>query len=42
MSRMLKKLRSIPAIDLTCDPSLQPFYAKLGMVPSVGMVVRHY
>ncbi len=42
MAQMLEKLCVIPAIDLTCDPSLQPFYAKLGMVPSVGMVVRHY
>ncbi len=42
MSRMLGKLRGIPAVDLTCDPSLQKFYARLGMVPSVGMVVRNY
>lgn len=42
MSRMLSKLRAIPAIDLTCDPSLQSFYARLGMVPSVGMVIRNY
>lgn len=42
MSEMLKKLRGIPAIDLTCDPSLQAFYARLGMVPSVGMVIRDY
>ena len=42
MSKMLKKLRGIPAIDLTCDPSLQDFYARLGMVPSVGMVIRDY
>jgi len=42
MSRMLNKLRGIPAVDLTCDPSLQGFYARLGMVPSVGMVIRNY
>lgn len=42
MSRMLSKLRAIPAIDLTCDRSLQGFYARLGMVPSVGMVIRNY
>lgn len=40
--RMLAKLKPIPAIDLTCDPSLQKFYAKFGMTPSVGMVVRDY
>lgn len=42
MSEMLNKLRGIPAIDLTCDSSLQDFYARLGMVPSVGMVIREY
>ncbi len=41
-SRMLEKLKGIPAIDLTCDPALQGFYSKLGMVPSVGMIIRHY
>jgi len=42
MRRMLALLSGIPAIDLTCDPLLQPFYAKLGMVPSVGMILRRY
>jgi GNAT superfamily N-acetyltransferase len=40
MHRMLEKLAPIPAIDLTCDPELRPFYGRLGMVPSVGMIVR--
>jgi len=42
MRRMLTRLTGVSAIDLTCDPSLQPFYAKLGMVPSVGMILRRY
>ncbi|MBN1352795.1 GNAT family N-acetyltransferase [candidate division KSB1 bacterium] len=42
VSRMLEKLKGIPAIDLTCDPVLQRFYSKFGMVPSVGMIIRDY
>ncbi len=42
VKRMLAKLEGVPAIDLTCDPPLQKFYARLGMIPSVGMVVRNY
>ena len=42
VSQILKKLEHIPAIDLTCDSELQPFYAKLGMMPSSGMVIRNY
>jgi ribosomal protein S18 acetylase RimI-like enzyme len=42
MRRMLTTLGSLPVIDLTCDPRLQPFYEKLGMQRSVGMVIRHY
>jgi ribosomal protein S18 acetylase RimI-like enzyme len=42
VSRMLKKLEGIPAIDLTCDPDVQAFYAQFGMIPSVGMCIRNY
>ena len=42
MRRILKKLEDIPAIDLTCYASLQPFYDRLGMQRSTGMVVRNY
>lgn len=42
MRRMLAKLENVTAIDLTCNPDLQPFYAKLGMQPSVGMIIRNY
>lgn len=40
--RMLQQFEGIQSIDLTCDPHLQPFYAKFGMQPSVGMIVRNY
>ena len=40
--RMLAKLSHLYAIDLLCDPELQPFYAKLGMRPAHGMLIRHY
>ncbi len=42
VTRMLAKLKGIPAIDLTCDPQMQRFYAKFGMMPSVGMILRDY
>jgi len=42
VKRMLGKLKGIPCIDLTCYPEMQKFYAKFGMVPSVGMVIRDY
>ncbi len=38
--RMLETLAAIPCVDLTCDPDLQPFYARLGMHPAVGMILR--
>ncbi|MBM3240008.1 GNAT family N-acetyltransferase [Candidatus Poribacteria bacterium] len=42
VSRMLEKLKGIPAIDLICDAELQKFYSKFDMTPSVGMVIRNY
>jgi ribosomal protein S18 acetylase RimI-like enzyme len=42
VSRLLKKLDGLPCVDLTCDPDVQPFYAKFGMMKSVGMVLRSY
>lgn len=42
VSKMLAKLKGIPAIDLTCDPEMQKFYKNFGMVPSVGVVIRNY
>jgi ribosomal protein S18 acetylase RimI-like enzyme len=40
--RMLDRLRHLYAIDLLCDADLQPFYARLGMLPASGMLLRNY
>lgn len=39
--RMLEKLRGLYAIDLICDPELQPFYRRFGMKPNIGMILRN-
>jgi GNAT superfamily N-acetyltransferase len=38
--RLLKELGDFYAVDLMCDPELQPFYERLGMQRAVGMVIR--
>jgi ribosomal protein S18 acetylase RimI-like enzyme len=40
--QMLELLRQLYMVDLICDPELQPFYARLGLRPWTGMVVRNY
>ena len=40
--RVLQALEPIPCIDLMCDPETQPFYERLGMDRSVGMILRRY
>jgi ribosomal protein S18 acetylase RimI-like enzyme len=40
--QMLKRLRQIYMIDLICDLDVQPFYARLGMQPYSGMILRNY
>ncbi len=40
--RMLGKLSGLYAVDLICDPELQPFYTRLGMKPYTGMILRRY
>jgi ribosomal protein S18 acetylase RimI-like enzyme len=40
--RMLEKLGRLYMIDLLCDPDVQPFYARLGMRPATGMLIRNY
>lgn len=40
--RMLDQLSSFYMVDLTCDPNLQPFYARLGMQPYSAMIARTY
>jgi len=42
MRRILGLLSDITAVDLTCRPGLQPFYARFGMQPSVGAVLRNH
>lgn len=40
--QMLTKLQHLYMIDLMCDPEVQPFYARLGMRPSSGMLIRNF
>lgn len=42
MRRMLHALRELYMIDLLCDEEAQPFYVRLGMRPTTGMMVRNY
>jgi len=42
MRRILHLLHRISCIDLTCDPSVQGFYKRFGMLASHGMVIRKY
>jgi ribosomal protein S18 acetylase RimI-like enzyme len=42
MQRMLNLLRDYYAVDLVCDPEIQPFYARLGMKPQSAMILRNY
>jgi ribosomal protein S18 acetylase RimI-like enzyme len=39
---MLQELDNIYMIDLMCDKELQPYYEKLGMIKSAGMIIRNY
>jgi len=40
--RMLAKLADLYMVDLLCDPNMQPFYERLGMRPTTGMLRRNY
>lgn len=40
--RMLAQLEGFYMVDLICDSELQPFYARFGMKPYSGMIVRNY
>jgi ribosomal protein S18 acetylase RimI-like enzyme len=42
MRRVLGRLTDLPAVDLTCRPEMQTFYARFGMRPSVGAVLRRH
>ena len=38
--RLFDELPAFYAVDLMCEPELQPFYERLGMQRAVGMVTR--
>jgi GNAT superfamily N-acetyltransferase len=42
VQRMLAKLKNYYMVDLLCDTDVQPFYARLGMHPASGMLLRNY
>lgn len=39
---MLAKLGDFYMVDLLCESQLQPFYARLGMRPAVGIPLRDH
>jgi ribosomal protein S18 acetylase RimI-like enzyme len=40
MGRILEELDNFYAVDLMCDPELQPFYDQFGMHRATGMIIR--
>lgn len=42
VKRMLDRLSHLYMVDLLCDADLQPWYARQGMRPATGMIVRNY
>ena len=42
MTRILARLSRLYMVDLLCDPDVQPFYARLGMRPATGMLIRRH
>ena len=42
MRRVLESHKDIYAIDLMCDTDIQPFYERLDMIRSTGMIMRNY
>lgn len=40
--QVLDQLGDLYAIDLLCDPDVQPFYTRLGLRPAHGMMRRTY
>jgi ribosomal protein S18 acetylase RimI-like enzyme len=42
VKRMFERLKNLYMIDLVCDDDLIPFYEKLGMSKSTGMIFRNY
>jgi ribosomal protein S18 acetylase RimI-like enzyme len=42
VNRMLEQCAGLYMVDTTCDAELQGFYARCGMQPSTGMMLRNY
>lgn len=42
VKRVLEELNYLYMIDLCCDKELQPFYQRIGMKKSPGMIYRNY
>jgi ribosomal protein S18 acetylase RimI-like enzyme len=42
VKRMIDNLKEYYIIDLICDEALIPYYQKLGMKKSTGMIIRNY
>ena len=40
MRRLLAELRDLYMVDLVCDPQLENFYRRFGMVLQSGMALR--
>jgi GNAT superfamily N-acetyltransferase len=40
VTRLLDELKDFYAVDLMCDPDLQPFYDRFGMHRATGMTIR--
>ena len=40
VQRLLDELGEFYAVDLMCDPELQPFYERFGMHRATGMIIR--
>ena len=42
IKRMLDSLRDVYMVDLLCDADLQKYYAKFGMMPATGSLIRNF
>jgi ribosomal protein S18 acetylase RimI-like enzyme len=40
--QVLEQLGDLYMVDLLCDPDLESFYARFGMQPAFGMIIRNY
>ena len=40
--QMLSLCRDFYMVDTICDAALSPFYARCGLRPSAGMMIRNY